>query len=64
MIQIRYIFGDWYPVTREKTLSWVKFMFTRLPWEKPRRMAYINGKHLRGITCEELLEWEAYEKQR
>lgn len=56
-IRIKAWFGDWHEVTEEKArefaLSMMKRITTRSTFEGKAKL--IDGTHLQGITCKELL---------
>jgi len=64
-IFIRAFFGEWKPATREKALAFARFMdngITTIP-DAERRAAYINERHLRGVTfTPEELRWKSFSK--
>lgn len=65
-IEIKAWFSDWHEVTEEKArefaLSMMKGITTRSTFEGKAKL--IDGTHLRGITCKELLKESAKMKNR
>lgn len=57
MIEIRFLFGEWKAVTKEKAKDFVKgLMNSIVMMNEKEKIDYINKTKIRGITVEELLK--------
>lgn len=57
MIEIRTLFTDWHEVTPKQARAYVSYILKNancMPFSA--RVDYLNKKHLRGTTVEELME--------
>lgn len=58
MIEIKSFFGDWQEVSQEKAMDYIRHMMQGITTtsDPSKKAEFIDGKHLRGITVEELFE--------
>jgi len=59
MIELKPIYGEWIPVTKEKALDYARFQYKNIATMKDEELIkYINTKKIRGISFnEEELRW-------
>ena len=55
-IFIKFRFGDWHQVNRKEAKSFCKWLTERMTCPADKRRAVIEGRHLKGISLDELME--------
>jgi len=55
MVEIKSFFSDWHFVEIEQARKFVITMLSGMNCGREKGIAFINEKHLRGITVQELL---------